>query len=701
MNKLLENTPEKMAIIENGQKRESTIDFSSSVKSIKNHWKRIATVVVVCTSAAIALTFLMPPKYSATSTMLIKAFQGSSVLDVNTEYSGRDEFYPTQIELLNSRLVLERAVTILKFDKDPDFNGDNESLALTDEQKIVHAANEISKDLTISDVRKTQLLRVSYESTVPANAANVANAIAEAFITLHIEHGIKASQIAQKWTEEKLVELQAKIDALNEKSNAFLKKNKLLTYRTVGGIETDELASSAAHYADAKQDRITAKANYDLVKSIKDENLNEIATLPILSDNAKLQELHIANIKARETLVNLEQNYGPRSEQVRKAKSDVASVEQLTHSVLKELRVGLYKKYQSTLKIEQNYAASVQNEKKNFSQLEVLKKQYANIKTDIDKTKELYKKIYERNQEQILLSSYKGAGVEVVEYATVPFKPMSSNKALIAVMALLASLIGAMLFYIVKAGLNNTVNSMTQLRSRLGLRALAEFTATPEGSTLASWSKTTIDNEHLSECAHALRAELILDKQTWQVIGVGSTLAGEDRSLVSHLLAHSFSKDQKTVLLDLNYRDPLSLSVCLFEKERDAAWKEKQGAAEVMAGKLTADKATITLNNGLSFIPRGKLTQPALLMLSSSQLTDMLTALRTQYDRVIVDLPSLGNDKDALLISQHLDGVVYVVREGFVPANNALISIDRLTDNETPVIGGVLTSTATEKVKSA
>ncbi len=63
-------------------------------------------------------------------------------------------------------------------------------------------------------------------------------------------------------------------------------------------------------------------------------------------------------------------------------------------------------------------------------------------------------------------------------------------------------------------------------------------------------------------------------------------------------------------------------------------------------------------------MPRGELSDSALLLLTSERLPALLTTLRQTYDYLIIDAPSLGLAQDALLLAPHVDISLLVVNAG-------------------------------------
>ena len=167
--------------VEEGRKLESTIDFSRLFKSIKKNWWKILAFTVIVTSISIPFILKLTPKYEAYATILLKAQLGNpTTFDKVTDFdSTRKEYYETQYQLLKSRRVILQVVDNLKLYDKPEFIGNKLD---TLEKRKERSLQYVLKHMTISPVRKTQLVAVGFESTTATDAAAVVNDSVKGFV---------------------------------------------------------------------------------------------------------------------------------------------------------------------------------------------------------------------------------------------------------------------------------------------------------------------------------------------------------------------------------------------------------------------------------------------------------------------------------------------------------------------------------------
>lgn len=84
-------------------------------------------------------------------------------------------------------------------------------------------------------------------------------------------------------------------------------------------------------------------------------------------------------------------------------------------------------------------------------------------------------------------------------------------------------------------------------------------------------------------------------------------------------------------------------------------------------------------------------------MLQSRHFEDILKALREQFDYVILDAPSLGSVVDASVISQKVDGTVFVVCSDAVGRDEAQRAVKQLEKSGGRILGVALNGVGTHK----
>ena len=92
----------------------------------------------------------------------------------------------------------------------------------------------------------------------------------------------------------------------------------------------------------------------------------------------------------------------------------------------------------------------------------------------------------------------------------------------------------------------------------------------------------------------------------------------------------------------------------------------------------------------LFLLPAGKLPPNPSELLSSERMAFLLSNLEKKFDRIIIDTPPILPTSDALLIADHVDGVVLVVKAGVINRKMVKKAVDQLNSARAAIMGVVL-----------
>lgn len=145
---------------------------------------------------------------------------------------------------------------------------------------------------------------------------------------------------------------------------------------------------------------------------------------------------------------------------------------------------------------------------------------------------------------------------------------------------------------------------------------------------------------------------------------------GSGKTFVSANLAAALAiKGKKVLAVDLDLRKA-SLSAYVN--------KPKAGVVSYLTGAVEDYKSLIVKNLsdcGLDILPVGVIPPNPAEMLASARLDQLIEALRSEYDYIILDCPPVGIVTDADVISRVADSTLFIIRAGLFD-KNALPEVD-------------------------
>ena len=266
--------------------------FDGFIQLVRENRWLIIVFILVGAIAGTLKAISETPVYQARLTMAVEPSSYSpSSQSVFDPFAFR--FYETQYELLKSRSVAERVVQRLGLVENRDvhqllvrptfvssviaeFNAltgrsnDIEKKSRESNQIVKQAplsegekqrkktwlTNVIQQGVSVSGGEKTNLVQVTFKSVNPQFAAQIANALVEAYIEQGLDSQLNRSQQTSKWLSQKIEDLKITLDDAQTNLQSFLVNEGMLDSSRSSQITTAELQV-------LNQEFLGARANYD------------------------------------------------------------------------------------------------------------------------------------------------------------------------------------------------------------------------------------------------------------------------------------------------------------------------------------------------------------------------------------------------------------------------------------------------------
>jgi len=233
------------------------------------------------------------------------------------------------------------------------------------------------------------------------------------------------------------------------------------------------------------------------------------------------------------------------------------------------------------------------------------------------------------------------------------------------------------------------VDSVDQVVTELGMRVIGTVPAFPNRANLKAAVEAGGANWRfvLNESINSTRTMLLhtARTQSMQVVMVTSATQGEGKtSLASQLATSMATAGMRTLIVDCDLRNPSIQK--LFELPLGP------GVSEVLRQEVdVSDVVQATTVPNLWIIPAGQCSNATIAALAQGHpLETLFNRLRGQFDFVIVDSCPVLPVADALLIAQHVDGVVFSIMQDISQLPKVMTASEKLTQLNIPLIGAVV-----------
>lgn len=195
----------------------------------------------------------------------------------------------------------------------------------------------------------------------------------------------------------------------------------------------------------------------------------------------------------------------------------------------------------------------------------------------------------------------------------------------------------------------------------------------------------------VAEQFRSLRARLdaLAAERPVRTIGVTSSMPeeGKTTTAVNLAIVSSMSLGRRVLLVDCDMRRP--------KVHTALGLRPECGLAEILAGEGTLERAVMKVEGtNLEVLPvRSTPSNPSEL-LASDRMRALVQELAGSYDQVIFDTPPTLAIPDAKIMSELVDGLVFVVRANATPREDVASALDVLDRRR--VLGLVLNDVAAE-----
>lgn len=204
------------------------------------------------------------------------------------------------------------------------------------------------------------------------------------------------------------------------------------------------------------------------------------------------------------------------------------------------------------------------------------------------------------------------------------------------------------------------ISAVDEVAHGLGFNIVGSLPPIPASARKPATGKSTngeLWQNQLTESVDAIRTMLMhaSRSENLRVIMITSASAGEGKTSLATQLAASLARAwRKTLLIDGDLRHPSAHQVFDVPQE--------PGFSELLRNEVAvADAIKPTTLGRLWLMPAGHFDSHAVQALAQDNMRTLFEQLKQQYDFIIVDSCPVLPVADALLLGQHVDGVIFSV----------------------------------------
>jgi capsular exopolysaccharide synthesis family protein len=662
-------------------------------------------IVVTCLGVsllfAVIYNYTTRPIYQATTQILIDRATPKELPSKDLLDPGVQDFQ-TEYELLRGRTLAERVVEGLQLQKSAElltgplmspwerfqrkFLGKAPQPTVdADGMPLSPAAAALRSRIRIEPLPGGRLVNVRFNAYDPRLAARVANALAELYIDQSREFRNTRSTKATDWLSDRMAEQRARVEAAERALIEYQERQGLPVSSAEGAPDTDRVSTLEGAIVSARMERVGKEAALAQARSASP---SQLATLPAVAASVAVQEARSRVAELQSEYARLGDTLGEKHPDMVRLRGDVQAAQDKLQAELRNAVRTLEADLQAARAREAGLEANLAQARSET--LEVGRKaiEYNALRREVETNKQLFQALMSRSKETGLESELTSTNVRVMEQAEVPRAPVSPNRARNYQLALVIGLVLGLGLALLFEHVDNTVKTPEDIKA-LGLPFLGmvpNVEQRPGNPAAARAVNTASPDAAVAEAYRVLRTNLIFSSPSegGRALVLSSANPGEGKTTTTANLAVALALNgAKVLVVEADLRRP-----ALHQHFRT---KKTPGLTDLIVSKCQASQAIqSTRFKGLQVLPCGYVPPNPAELLGSASMREIVQALRSCYDWVLIDTPPVLAMADTPVLCPLVDGVVLVVSAEQSPRPAVQRSVDQVAGVGGKIVGVVL-----------
>jgi capsular exopolysaccharide synthesis family protein len=701
------------------ESRESIdLDLNRYLLILKRWWLPTTAVFLATVMLSAIATQFMKSSYEAEGKLLFKvpsfkvggtnlspgSSEGGDSGDLKSLVATQNPI-SSQIEVITSPSLLQKTI---------------DKLQIKDKQGIPLEVETLQKALNLKIVGGTDVLRISYSSPDPEEAAAVVNTIMNLYLENDILTNRSEAGATRQFMAKQLPKTQAAVNNAEVALRIFKQKHQIadLSEETKSAVATIGNLDNEMNTVKAQLDEVTAQTN-ELRQKVE-LNSQEAIAVSALSQSpavqgvlAQVQETErqlaversrflddnpvIINLEAKKTNLKslLQQQIGQTTGNQRQLPQNLLQIGELRQNLIQSFLQSETQRFGLTQRL-----SSLYNSRSSYEQRMKLIPQLAQNQRELERKVEVaestYQTLLKKVQELQLVENTNTATSRIIAQALVPKDEVITKKIIVLVLGVMFGLFFATTTVLFLAMRDRSLKTLKEVRDVFGYTLLGIVPLSVKKLRSPYSNGESTDQEiAVRDTPHSLTSEMyrmiqanlkfLTSDKVLKTIVVTSAVPKEGKSTVSANLAAAIAQlGRQVLLIDADMRVP----------SQHHLWQltNAVGLSEVLVGQAEFDTAVSNVIDNLDVLTAGVRPPNPLALLDSKRMASLIENFSSQYkyDFVIIDAPPLLLAADALTLSQMTDGILLVARPGVIDSNSAAAAQEMLERSSHNVLGLVV-----------
>lgn len=654
----------------------STLHFLDYWRVISSRKELVLAVAFLVVLTGTVYTLLLPNIYASSARISVSEDSpeiNPFAVQQNYMTQYNPYFLKTQFEILTSKPILNEVINRLSLQVEWGKNG--ETLSRDVALKI------LKNSVSVFQQRDTSLIVINVKRDNPNEAADIANEIAEVYRDSRLDLASKDARTAIDKIEESLSEQRQRVADAEENIQQIREDLNIAVVGGEGQFDVGEVRMQQLEgdRLFAQREMVEKEGLLKILENLNDKDLLERASYITFDQSVMNTIQQIQDVEVQ--LSSVQADYGDNHPEVKRLKSQIATLEGTLTRRLNGLRNGLETEYviaKNNFESLDKVLASVRTD--TIESQGTKFRPYRNALADLETERFIYNQLMSKHRQEIITLQVPRNPVDVIDIAEPNARPVSPNLFLNVLLSIFVGLgAGVGLAYFIEY-LDRSIKSADDIENQLKLKVLG---------LVPQKVRPLIEEGPDSENAESYRVmktnlAFMSDSDEGVAHCVLSSGAGEGKSTTIFNLAYvAAQQGQRVLLVDADLRRPVQHTIL--------GMSNRFGLTNVLLRDVPVEEAIkATSVPNLQFLPSGRLPRASLGVLDPKKIRELIQSLKLKYDLVLIDTPPVVGISDSSIIAKEVDSSVLVIQYRKYPIDMLRKALASLQAQSINVAGAVL-----------
>ncbi|MER8437124.1 exopolysaccharide transport family protein [Mesorhizobium sp. M1312] len=351
------------------------VDLRQLFASLARNWLRILVVALFITGLAFALTWLATPHYRAETRLLIETRESVYTRPDGTNDNDKpildEEGVTSQVEVISSTDILKQVAQKLNLSRLPEFD-ETADMPVSSRLLVIAGLksdpNEIPPEervltkmrekLNVYRVEKSRVIVIEFSSENPRLAAEIPNAIADAYISVQGNANIESNSAATDWLAPEIADLSKRVKDAEAKVASYRAQSDLLMGGNNSVLATQQLSELSSELSRVRANRASAEATADSVRRAL-QNGGSLDAVPEVLSSELIQRLRERQVELKTNIADLSTSLLDNHPRIRALRSQLADLDRQIRNEAEKIMKGLMTQAQTAQARENQLVADV------------------------------------------------------------------------------------------------------------------------------------------------------------------------------------------------------------------------------------------------------------------------------------------------------------------------------------------------------